>query len=132
MKNQKFKIKWWKYSGLFLAATGILHTAGLLLMGKDLLLWTKDAIENSTFDNQFFLMLVFWLNASGIVLIIFGHTLHYYISKEQKPAPRFVGYYLLGLAIIGCIVAPVSGFLLLIPQALIILFAKQSNNNINS
>ena len=122
-------IKWWKYSGIFLVATGIIHCVGLLVFGKDLLLELKDLlfVEKGEEGNKLFFLLAFWMSASGIVLLIFGHALHYYTRKEQKPAPRFVGYYLLGLAVIGCIFAPVSGFLLLIPQALIILLAKRNN-----
>ena len=41
----------------------------------------------------------------------FGGTLQYYIRKEQKPVPLFVGYILL----------PLSSFWLLIPQALIMI-----------
>jgi hypothetical protein len=111
----------WKYSGVFLAATGILHCAGLFFFFWDLLLEAR-----GYFDSRTFFLFVFWLNASGIVLVVFGHTLHWYITKEQQPAPRFVGYWLLGLAAAGCLVAPVSGFVLLIPQGLIIVLAHRN------
>ena len=50
----------------------------------------------------------------------FGGTLQYYIRKEQKPVPLFLGYSLL-LVVVGYILLPLSSFWLLIPQALIMI-----------
>jgi hypothetical protein len=61
----------------------------------------------------------------GAFIILFGHVLHHYIKKEQEPAPRFIGYYFLGMSAVGCVIIPASGFWLFIPQALIIIFAKR-------
>jgi len=46
----------------------------------------------------------FWFLICGIILILWGETLQYYIRKEQKPAPLFLGYFILLFTIIGCIV----------------------------
>ena len=124
--TKKQTTKLWKYSGIFLIATGILHSIVGIAFSKDYL-WAiiKEGLFNTVKDDDFALGLSFWFLMCGIIFIILGHVLHYYIKKEQKPAPKFLGYYLLGLGIIGCIIMPVSGFWLFIPQALIILFAKR-------
>ena len=116
--------KLWKYSGIFLVATGILHSVVGIVLGKDYLLAIlKDGLWDAVIKDVY-RELAFWFLICGIIIIILGHLLHVYIKKTLKPAPLFVGYYLLGLSAIGCIVAPVSGFWLFIPQALIIIFAK--------
>ena len=50
-----------------------------------------------------------------------GGTLQYYIRKEQKPVPLFLGYSLLLVSVVGYILLPLSSFWLLIPQALIMI-----------
>jgi len=125
MKRKKQSVKWWKYSGIFLIATGILHSVvGIMLMYNDLWSILKDGLLNAVGDDVD-RNLALWFLICGIFIIILGQILHYYIKKEQKPAPPFLGYWLLGLSVIGCIIAPATGFWLFIPQALIILFAKR-------
>ena len=124
--------KSWKYSGILLVATGILHTVVGIALCKDYL-WAiiKNGLFNATwvsweagFDAN--LSFAFWFLICGIVIIILGQTLHYYIKKEQKPAPAFLAYWLLGLSVVGCIIIPVSGFWLFIPQSLIIIVANKN------
>jgi hypothetical protein len=69
--------------------------------------------------------LSFWFLIVGIACFFLGHTLHYYIKKTAQPAPKFLGYYMLGLGIAGTVFAPVSGFFLFIIQGLIIVVAKR-------
>ncbi|MDR3057011.1 MAG: DUF6463 family protein [Prevotella sp.] len=115
----------WEYSGIFLIITGILHTIVALVLGKDTYLEIiHDGLINTIADN-YTREFAFWFLICGIILIVFGQILHYYIRKEQKPAPLFLGYYLLIFAILGCIVEPISGFWLFIPQALIIILANK-------
>ena len=47
--------------------------------------------------------------------------MQYYIRKEQKPVPLFLGYSLLLVSVVGYILLPLSSFWLLIPQALIMI-----------
>ena len=117
--------KLWKYSGIFLLATGILHSVVGIVLNKDYFrAILKDGLFNAV-ENNVHRELAFWFLVCGVIIILLGHVLHHYIKKEQKPAPFFVGYYLLGLSVIGCIAVPVSGFWLFIPQALIILWVKR-------
>jgi uncharacterized membrane protein len=123
----KKKVKLWKYSGIFLLATGILHSiVGIVMCKDDLWAIIKGGLFNTVKEDDFSRQIAFWFLVCGVIIIILGHVLHYYIKKTQKPAPILLGYYLLGLSVIGCIIIPASGFWLFIPQALIILFAKQN------
>ena len=118
-------IKLWKYSGIFLIATGILHTIVAIALGKDAFLEIiKDGVINVT-SQDYARAFAFWFLICGIFVILLGQVLHYYIKREQKPAPLFFGYIMLIFAILGCIVEPVSGFWLFLPQALIIIFANK-------
>lgn len=121
-------MKLWKYSGVLLIATGILHTIVAILLGKDIY-WEmiQDGFVNSTNDD-FTRGFALWFLVCGVFIIIFGRTLHYYIRREQKPAPLFLGYSILILAIIGGLIEPVSGFWLFVPQALIIIIANRKLN----
>lgn len=117
-------MKLWKFSGTFLTATGILHTLVALHLSKDAYAgMIRDGFVNSAIHdvNR---ELALWFLVCGILLILWGQTLRYYIKKEQKPAPEFVGYSVLLFAVIGCIIEPVSGFWLFLPQAFIIIRAN--------
>ncbi|MCL2560696.1 MAG: DUF6463 family protein [Rikenellaceae bacterium] len=120
-------MKLWRYSGIFLVATGILHTIVALIMGKDAFLEIiRDGVINVTSASQDCMRaFAVWFFICGIFIILLGQVLHYYIKKEQKPAPLFFGYSLLIFSIFGCLIEPGSGFWLFIPQALIIIFAKR-------
>ena len=122
--------KLWKYSGIFLVATGIFHSVVGIALCKDYL-WAivKDGLWDAL-GGDVYRELSFWFLVCGIFIIILGHLLHVYIKKEQKPAPIVLGYYLLGLSVIGCIIEPVSGFWVFPPQAVIILFANRSDKEI--
>ena len=126
MNKKKQTVKWWKYSGIFLVATGIFHSVvGIVVTSNDLWAILKDGLLNAS-GKDVNRNLALWFLVCGIFIIILGQVLHHYIKKEQKPAPKFLGHWLLGLSVIGCIIAPATGFWLFIPQALIILFAKES------
>jgi hypothetical protein len=115
----------WKYSGIFLLATGILHTLTAVVLGKDALwLIIKDGLFDAV-GTDIERSDAFWFLICGIFLIFFGQILHYYIKREQKPAPLSLGYCLLALSVIGGVIVPVSGFWLFIPQAIIIILAKR-------
>lgn len=123
-------MKYWKYSGMLLSATGIIHIIVAITQKwniyKELFF---DGLINSIGDNLQ-KALSFWFFIIGIILIVFGQTLQYYINKEQMPAPLFLGYSLFVFSIVGCFIVPLSGFWLFIPQALIIIFAKRKHNKL--
>ena len=104
-------MKLWKYSGTFLTATGIIHTIYALFIGKDAFSeMLRNGLVNSIGENysQGFAV---WFLICGVILILLGQTLQYYIRKEQKPAPVFLGYsiLLLTLSVVLLNLPPVSG-----------------------
>ena len=118
-------MKIWKYSGMFLTGTGILHViAALILEKQGLAEIIRNGPINSVGDDCV-RGLAFWFLVCGIIVILFGHTLHLYIKQVQKPAPLFFGWFLLIFAVAGCVIVPVSGFWLFLPQALIVIVANK-------
>ena len=102
-------MKLWKYSGTLLTATGVIHTIYALFLGKEAF---TEMLNNGLIDSigeNHNLGFAFWFLICGIILILWGETLQYYIRKEQKPAP---------------LVEPISGFWLFLPQALIIIYSN--------
>ena len=117
---------WWKFSGIFLIVTAILHTLVAMALGiKAFLEWYRRGAFNSIFAD-IANSLEFWFFILGIPLLFFGFTLHYYIKKTQKSPPLFLGYCFLFFGIIGAILAPGSGLFLFILQGLIIVIAQRS------
>jgi hypothetical protein len=116
---------WWKYSGILLTATGVIHTILGLLMGRDIY-WEilKSGFINAI-EPDFVRAFAFWFFVCGIMLIIFGQTLHYYIRKANRQPPISLGYWMLAFSVFGCLAMPASGFWLFIPQSLIITFAQR-------
>ena len=122
MKNLKI----WKYSGIFLIATGILHTIVAIALGKDAFLKIiRDGLYSAT-SLDYTRAFAVWFFICGIFVILLGQVLHYYIKKEQKPAPLSFGYSLLLFSIFGCIVEPGLVFWLFLPQAFIIIIANKN------
>lgn len=118
-------MKLWKLSGLLLSITGVIHTIVGVIACKDIYLaMINDGFYHSI-NNDYTRGFAFWFLLFGLFLILLGQTLHYYIKKEQKPAPLFVGYSLLVIGIVGSIAEPVSGFWLVLPQSLIVILAKR-------
>lgn len=115
----------WKQSGTFLVITGILHCiTAILINSKIYVEILRSGLVNIN-SKDYTIGFAFWFFMVGILLILWGATLQYYIKKEEKPAPLFTGYAMLLFAIIGCVMIPASGFWLFIPQALIIIVANK-------
>jgi hypothetical protein len=113
--------KAWIYSGLFLIITGIIHIIyALVSFGSIYLDIIRDGLVNVT-SHDYARSFAFWFLVCGIFVILLGAVLQHYQKREHKPAPLFLGYGLFIFSIIGCIIEPISGFWLFIPQSLIII-----------
>lgn len=116
-----------KHSGNLLTATGVLHIIVMLFLhGSTYAAMFRDGLWD-TVGEDFSRDDAVWTFMVGIALIMWGETLQRYQNKTSQPAPVFIGYGMLAFSIVGCIVMPVSGFWLFIPQALIILVANKRN-----
>lgn len=120
-----------KYSGIFLLLTGVLHVViGLI---KSWAIWcniVSDGFINSV-GNDIERGFVLWFLLAGVLFILLGYTLHYYIKKEQQPAPLLLGYLILIVSVLTCFILPRSGAWLLIPQGIIIICANKQSNKSN-
>ncbi|MDR2651685.1 MAG: DUF6463 family protein [Prevotellaceae bacterium] len=117
---------WWKYSGILLIVSGIVHTIVGLILACDiywevLKLGFINVIEPDFVHAR---ACAFWFLVCGIIIIILGQTLHYYIRQTNQKPPLLLGYWMLTLSVFGCLAMPASGFWLFVPQSLIIIFTK--------
>lgn len=69
--------------------TGVIHTVYALLLGKeDVAEMIRDGLINSTGDN-YSRAFTLWFLVCGIILILWGQTLQYYIKKSRNLHPCF-------------------------------------------
>ena len=115
----------WRLSGILLAATGGLHIAVGLVMGWEHYVDIVRAGFINAIGMDFVRAFAEWFFMFGVLLLLFGLVLHHYIRRTGEPAPRFVGWWLLVMGIVGAALEPISGYWLVIPQGLIILRAKK-------
>jgi hypothetical protein len=105
-------------------ATGVLHVVVGIILGKDILaLIAADGWFNAL-QEQYDRNYIFWFLLSGFGFIPLGYLGHRYITELQRGLPHGVGWLLLILTLVCCMLIPVSGCWLLIPQVLIIFFSK--------
>jgi MFS family permease len=114
----------WKYSGIYLWVTGVIHTMfGLAFGSEGYMPILRDGLVNAVGEDvgrNF----SFWFLVCGVVIIYAGLLMQRYIKDTQRPAPMSLGIFLLVFSIIGCAMAPGTGFWLFIPQAIIIIVAN--------
>jgi len=77
-------MKIWKYSGIFLVATGILHTIVAIAIGIEAFSEIiRDGLIN-VISQDYTRAFAFWFLICGIFLILLGQVLHYYIIFANK------------------------------------------------
>jgi len=120
----------WRYSGIFLIGTGLIHNAIGFAAGWDILveivddgLWNtidvpiSEGAKHTRAELLWFLML-------GFAWIMIGVLFHGNIRKQQAPLAKTWGWVLALKGLFVAILLPVSGAWLFLPQGLIIIFAK--------
>ncbi len=105
-----------KISGRFLIATGILHNIIGVWMGFAILKQIALGGFVNAIDPHFDRMAIFWFLFSGFAMMMWGQLLF-----AMTSIPRGFAWSLLVLCIVGAVMMPVSGFWLVIPQALYML-----------
>ncbi len=115
----------WKYSGIYIWASGLLHILVGIMSGLEG--WRSIVAHGVVNASEVDLgtSLAFWFTISGMFIVMLGLVVQYYIQATGRPAPKMLGWWLLAFAAIACVVAPVSGGWLFLPQAWIILAAKR-------
>lgn len=109
-----------KNSGNILLATGILHNLIGFVMG-----WTvltdivRSGFVNSV-NTEIDRNAIFWFLFSGFIMMVLGKLMQDWLEADWL-LPKWLGISLLLLSLMGCIMMPVSGFWLVVPQALLII-----------
>jgi hypothetical protein len=118
-------MKLWKYSGIFMILTAIIHNIVGFVMGWSVLQdIARDGFVN-TVNEQMDRSAIFWFLFSGFIMLLIGMIMHKMIRENQKPVPNYIAYYLLVISVIGCIIMPASGFWIVLPQCAIIIFSRK-------
>ena len=104
-----------KWPGYALIVIGVIHTIfGVAAFRATLHLLIAAGVWN-TINGEPEREMAFWFLYFGFVLMILGALL-VRLAREGPPVPRFVGWALLAITLVGVLVMPASGFrLVLIP-----------------
>ena len=109
-----------KNTGNLLIATGILHNMVGFVMGWSVLTDIARSGFINSINNEMDRNAIFWFLFTGFMIIMMGKLMQDYL-KAGWPLPKWLGISLLVLSVIGCIMMPLSGFWLVVPQALLIM-----------
>ncbi len=105
-----------KQLGRLLMATALIHNAlGLALFWRPLRDMAGAGLFNSVaphYDRA----AVFWFLMFGVLLWLLGYVAHWSLTQHGT-VPAGLGWGLLALGVVGCVILPVSGFWLVLPQA---------------
>lgn len=112
-----------RLSGPLLMATGILdllyvlvfHSRQLAAIAGDGFFGAVE-LDPSQLDRE----VAFWHLTFGAMVVILGGLVHWTQSRTGT-LPAFLGWSLLALGLFGAILVPVSGFWLVLPQAVMML-----------
>jgi hypothetical protein len=106
--------------GEMLIGTGLLHTVvGVGLYARPLVEIGRAGLVNSI-DAHAERREAFWFLMTGALVVTLGH-LTCWLQRLPAGVPPLLGWHLLGFAIPGVILMPISGFWLILPQAILIL-----------
>lgn len=109
-----------KNSGNLLIATGVLHNVIGFIMGWTVLTEIMRSGFINSINNEMDRNAIFWFLFAGFIMIALGKLMQDFISANLH-LPKWLGVTLLVLSLIGCTMMPISGFWLVVPQALLIL-----------
>jgi Family of unknown function (DUF6463) len=112
-----------KLSGRLLIITGVIHTLVGLLIGYPYLLEMWQAGLWNSVDPDMSRVAIFWFLLFGFLLMILGQM----VASYTHPISKMLSWSLLILSIVGAFMMPISGFWLVIPQAIYLLWQPQKN-----
>ena len=111
--------------GPLLMATGGLHLlVGLFFYAGPLAAIARDGFYNAVTPNlvvpAFDRDAAFWFMLFGVMLLILGALMRW-VQGRLGTLPAFLGWSLLALGAVGVVLMPLSGFWLVLPQAVLVL-----------
>ena len=114
-----------KNSGNLLLGTGVIHNLIGFVMGWPVLVKIGQAGFVNSVNAEMDRNAIFWFLFSGFMMMMLGWFMQEYMQANKKSLPAALGIQLLILTIIGCIMMPISGFWLVLPQAVLIILADK-------
>jgi uncharacterized membrane protein len=122
-----------RLSGPLLMATGVLDLFYVLVFhSRQLAAIAQDGFFDEVELNpaQFDRETAFWHMMFGVMFVLLGALVHW-TQARTGTLPAFLGWSVLTLGMAGVILMPLSGFWLLLPQAVLILaVARQGRSRI--
>ena len=112
-----------RLSGPLLIATGLLDLLYVLVFhSRQLAAIAQDGFFDAVELNppQFDRETAFWHLMFGVMFVVLGALVHW-AQARTGTLPTFLGWSVLALGVAGVILMPLSGFWLLLPQAVLIL-----------
>lgn len=107
-----------RWIGRWIIGVGILHSViGFVLFAAPLREIVEAGLWNSLRPSTPLRYLTFWFMFGGVVTILVGYLADWIERVAARPLPRPLGWTLLGVALAGVILTPVSGFWLVFPAA---------------
>ncbi|WP_343306592.1 DUF6463 family protein [Chitinophaga niabensis] len=113
-----------KHIGNIIIITGVLHLMlGFFVNWQTAMDMYRSGLVN-TADQNVERFGFFWFQINGLFVLFTGSFIQHYTTVSDKQIPVRFGYYLLCIALIGCLLEPLSGFYLYAILALFIIFQK--------
>lgn len=115
-------MKNWK--GVWIVVVSILHTIfALLSVGGVYKKMLSDGLIGSV--NNLESGLAAWFFLFGILMFVLGLMIYFY-EKQALQIPKSIAFTLLGLTVLGAAIMPASGFWLLFPPVLAMLYSSKT------
>ncbi len=112
--------------------TAIGHAVvGAILFSEPLSAIAREGVINSiqppmySAQPHFDRIAAFWFLLFSPVLFLFGQIINHAVSHRDASSLRLIGWYLVGIGIVGAAILPVSGNWLLLPLGAIVLKAAR-------
>lgn len=107
-----------RWVGRWIIGVGIIHSViGFILFAAPLREIVEARLWNSLSPSTPMRYLAFWFLFGGVATILVGYLADWIARVALRTLPRGLGWTLLGVALAGVIVTPVSGFWLVFPAA---------------
>lgn len=115
-----------QWVGRWMMGVGVLHSViGFILFPSALREIVGAGFWNSLNPGTPMRYLAFWFLFAGVATIIIGYLADWIERVAGRALPRALGWSLLGIALVGVIVTPLSGFWLVFPAAIGALFKSR-------
>jgi len=125
--------KFWRHSGKILIFIGILHTVVFAFALSNVL---KEMVMSGLFNSigveaAFAARGLAWYGGLwfGVMMILFGCFAFSWVKTTAQPLPRYIGWGFAALGLLGAILQPVSGAILVLLWGLLVVFARPVNNS---